>query len=326
MDFRNTIGVFWLCLFFGQFCLAQDNSIDSTSTDFRRFYKIGDHQQVFIPLGKIAFADSVIHFNPGNPAAHKPFNKPENSLGEPDFTTYRTDSPKYVSIGCHGSLTVKFTDNGFIDIPGPDLVFFEVGPSIEPFRLEISTDGHKWYKLGNVSGGKSHVDIAQFIHPTSTRQIYYYIRITDLKHFCKGPTPGSDIDAIGAIGAVIKLSLDAAVLFDTDKYSLRQTAKDRLLSLAQKATHIPKAEFIIKGYTDSDGSNEYNIKLGKNRATSVADYLKKLLNGLGDYTYTIETYGENQPISDNSTPEGKQQNRRVEIIVIPSEEFYKSPQ
>lgn len=322
MDIRRII-LGLCCLLITQLCLGQDPLPDST---FQQFYKIGKHQQVFIPLGKIAFADTAIHFNPGNPSAHPPFNSPENSLGEPDFTTYRTNTPKYVSIGCNGSLTVKFTDNGFIDVPGPDLVFFEIGPSIEPFRLEISTDGIKWYKLGNVTGGKSHVDIGEFIRQTPNRKIYYYVRITDLKHFCKGPTPGSDIDAIGAIGAVIKLSLDAAVLFDTDQYSLRESAKQTLLSLAQKVTHIPQAEFIIKGYTDSDGSENYNLRLGENRATSVRHYLAKILEGLGNYSYITETHGELSPISTNATTEGKQKNRRVEIIVIPSEDFYAPPQ
>lgn len=312
-----------LCCLIGLSAFAQ---IKPDTTLFQKFYKIGEDQEIFIPLGKMAFADTVIAFNPGNPKAQKPFRDAQNSLGEPDFTTYRTNDPKYVSIGCGGSLTVKFIDNGFIDIEGPDLYFFEIGPSVEPFRLEISEDGEKWMNLGHVSGGTSSVDIGRFVNQKGPRRIYYYVRITDLKHFCGGPTPGSDIDAIGAIGAVIKLSLEAKLLFDTDKFFLRDRSKESLEKLERQMSEIPKAKFIIKGYTDSDGTDGYNMVLGKNRAKTVRNYLKKHLKKHGDYSYKIKSYGKTNPVSENSTEDGKQKNRRVEIIVIPDKDFYKIPE
>lgn len=299
--------------------------IKPDTTLLRKFYKLGEKGEIFIPLGKIAFADTVVSFKPGKPSARAPFNQPKKSLGEPDFTTYRTNDPKYVSIGCGGVLTLKFTDNGFIDIDGPDLVFFEVGPSIEPFRLEISTDGKKWYMLGHVSGGKSTVDISRFIRPTEKQRVYYYIRMTDLKHVCDGPTPGSDIDAVGAIGAVIKLSLDAKVLFDTDKFFLRNKAIKSLEKLERQVQEIPKAKIVINGYTDGDGGFDYNMRLGKNRAISVKNYLKKHLKSHGEYTFHTKSYGKTKPIRENTTPDGKQQNRRVEVIVFPDKDFYKAP-
>lgn len=296
------------------------------TTLFHKFYKIGQTGEIFIPLGEIAFADTIVAYYPGNPQAHKPFNNIHNSLGEPDFTTYRTKTPKYTSIGCGGSITFKFTDNGFIDIEGDDLVFFEIGPSIEPFRLEISKDGTHWLQLGHVSGGKSTVDIGQFLLPSAKREVFYYIRITDLKRFCRGPTPGSDIDAVGAIGAVIKLSIDTKVLFDTAKYFLREEAINSLKKLERQLREIPKAELVIKGYTDSDGGYAYNMTLAKNRAKSVRDYLKKHLKTVGEYTFSTESFGETHPVRENTTPQNKQQNRRVEIIVFPSKEFYTPPE
>lgn len=315
---------FFVLLFL--FCgFSSFSQSEADTTMFRKFYKIGEKEEIFVPLGKIAFADSVVAFNPGRPTSKPPYNDPQKSLGEPDYTTYQTNNPKYVSIGCGGVLTVQFTDNGFIDIEGPDLVFFEVGPSIEPFRLEISSDGKKWYDLGRVSGGKATVDIANFVRPTEPKEIYYYVRITDLKRFCKGPTPGSDIDAIGAIGAVIKLSLDAKVLFDYDEFSLRDEAVESLNILLRQLAEIPKAEITISGHTDADGSQSYNRILGKNRAVSVQNYLKRNLKGKGDYTYKIKSYGKEKPVRENTTDDGKQQNRRVEIIVIPDKDFYVAP-
>src|SRR5699024_6837642 len=297
---------FIIFLFFQISVFAQ---IKPDTTLFQKFYKFEDRDEVFIPFGKIAFADSVVEFKRGNPPAKEPFNNPDNGLGEPDFTTYATDDPKYVSIGCGGQYTIKFKEVGFIDIEGSDLVFFEVGPSIEPFRVEISTDGKKWLQLGReVNGGQTTVDIGRFVRKTDPPQIFHYIRITYLKRFCGGVTPGADIDAIGAIGAVIKLSLDAKVLFDYDDFSIRESAQKPLDKLVRQLQEIPKAKIQIHGHTDGDGSAEYNQVLGQNRAESVRNYIQTNLNGTGDFTYDIESFGKSKPIKDNQTKEGMQQN------------------
>lgn len=294
------------------------------SFQVRKYYTNEKNKEIFMPLGNLSFADTVISFKPGNPSAKHPYNDPKKSLGEPDFNTYRTNNPKYVSIGCGGSLTLKFT-NGFIDIHGPDLVFFEIGPSVEPFRLEISTDAEKWYKLGNVSGGTSKVDIGKFIRPTKPPRIYHYVRLTDLKHFCDGPTPGSDIDAVGTIGAVLSLNLNDQVLFDTAKFSLREKAKHALQDLAGHLDNIPKAKIMINGYTDGRGGDDYNMTLGKNRAFAVQTYFKSLLKSPKHYSFEVYSYGKTKPLSTNTTKEGRQKNRRVDIVVIPDQEFYKPP-
>jgi|SRR5690625_1881554 len=300
--------------------------IKPDTTLFQKFYKSGDNKEIYVPLGRIAFADSVVEFKRGNPAAREPFDDEKNGLGEPDFTTYITKEPKYVSIGCGGQYTVKFKKVGFIDIEGPDLVFFEVGPTIEPFKVEISTDGKKWLQMGaQVDGGQATLDIGRFVRQTDPPTIYHYIRLTDLKRSCGGPTPGADIDAIGAIGAVIKLSLDAKVLFDYDQFSIRDQAKEALDELIGYLKEIPKAEIQIHGHTDADGSHEYNLALGQNRAESVRNYIQSNLLVQGDFIFTLKSFGKTKPVKDNKTSEGMQQNRRVEIIVFPDKDFYKPP-
>lgn len=315
--------IFLIFLFYQASSFAQ---IKPDTTLFQKFYQFKGRDEIFVPLGKIAFADTVVEFKTGNPAARKPFDDPDNGLGEPDFTTYATGKPKYVSIGCGGQYTVKFKKVGFIDIEGPDLVFFEVGPSIEPFKVEISTDGKKWLQLGRmVNGGQSTVDIGRFVRRTEPPEIYHYIRLTDLKRSCGGATPGADIDAVGAIGAVIKLSLDAKVLFDYDKFDIRESAQKPLDELLGYLQEIPKAKIQIHGHTDGDGSESYNLILGRNRAVSVRNYIRSNLKKQKDYSYTIKSFGKSQPVKDNSSDQGKQQNRRVEIIVFPDKDFYKPP-
>lgn len=312
--------IFVLCLIvFGQSLHAQ---FVPDTVALRKFYKIGKSDKLFMPLGKLSFADRVVSFKKGDPVGTELYTNTANCLGEPNFVDY-LKKPTYLSLGCGGQLTVEFTDNGFIDIDGDDLYFWEVGPSLEPFQVEISTDGKKWIDLGPVKGGSSTVDIADGVPPSEEKIIYYFVRVTDLKGFCRGPSPGSDIDAIGTIGGVIKLSLQAKLLFDVDKFKLKSKALSALKKFKSQLTQIPNAELRIEGHTDSDASDAYNQTLGMKRATSVLDYLKEYLEKADAYEYTAISYGEKRPIATNKTKAGKQKNRRVEIIVIPSKEFYK---
>lgn len=292
---------------------------------FHKYYKSFEGHIVFMPLGKIAFADSLVQFTDGQPPSKPPYNNPTQALGEPDVKKYKTRHPNYVSLGCGGQITLSFKQVGFVDINGPDLVFFEVGPAVEPFRVEISVDGKEWLSLGEQKGGQSTVDIGKFIRKTNPPQVYHYIRLTDLKHTCGGPTPGADIDAVGAIGAVIKLNLNASVLFDTDKYHLKHNAQEALDELVDMLNKIPQAEIHISGHTDSDASTAYNIILGQNRAQSVKEYIQSQVNPSNKYTYQLKSYGKSKPVATNQTEEGKSLNRRVELLVFPSEDFYQKP-
>ena len=70
----------------------------------------------------------------------------------------------------------------------------------------------------------------------------------------------------------------------------------------------------ISGHTDNIGSNEYNKKLSKDRAKAVVDYL--IVQGIDEGRLTYAGYGESQPISDNDTEVGRQENRRTEFKVL----------
>jgi len=290
---------------------------------FKKYYRLKDKSEVFIPLGNVSFADTIINFKEGNPKALPEYSDPLAAVGEPDYQKYLDQS--YVSLGCQGQITAIFKDNGFINIEGPDLYFFEIGPSTEAFQVEISSDNENWINIGRVDGGNSAIDISRARIPKEKEAIYYYVRVTDLASFCSGPTAGADIDAIGTVGAVLKLNVEANLLFDTDKYSLKQTALKKLEEFKTIIVQIPKAEIIISGHTDSDADDDYNYKLGMNRAKAVESYLRQILEEKGEYTYKAESYGERQPIVENNSERNKQKNRRVEILVLPDKEFYKTP-
>ena len=119
---------------------------------------------------------------------------------------------------------------------------------------------------------------------------------------------------------IIKIDLSSDVLFDFDKADLRPEALESLKSLATIVKHkATKVE--IFGHTDSKGSDAYNQKLSEKRALSVKTWLLTNTNISKDLLHTIGL-GETQPVAPNEkedgsdNPEGRAQNRRVEILVF----------
>ena len=108
------------------------------------------------------------------------------------------------------------------------------------------------------------------------------------------------------------ITLDSGILFDVDKYDIRPEAAEVLKNLAVVLKEADIKAFEIDGHTDSDASDEHNQVLSENRANSVKNFLAA--QGL-TAEITINGYGESRPIATNDTPEGKQKNRRVEIII-----------
>lgn len=283
-------------------------------------YKINKYRTVYLPMGKISFADKLVEYKVGNPAPAKKNRDSTQCLHEPNYVDYST--PNFISLGCGGSLTLEFTNNGFMNLKGNDLYIFEVAPSRESMRIEISTNGIDWIYASTISGGTSSIDLSDFNIDTET--VFYFVRITDLKDTCNGKSSGADIDAVGAINSVIKLSIDANVLFDVAKAELIEDAKYTLDSLATIIQQIDKATLMVEGHTDSDGGEAYNQRLSERRCSAVVDYMKIVLADVGSYDYDITAFGETKPIAPNDTNENKQLNRRVEITVIPPKDYYRA--
>lgn len=110
------------------------------------------------------------------------------------------------------------------------------------------------------------------------------------------------------------ITLDSEVLFDVNKYDVRvhPEAEEVLKNLAIVLKEMDVKNFEIDGHTDSDGSDEYNQVLSEKRANSVKNFL--VSQGV-TAEITTKGYGESKPVASNDTAEGKQKNRRVEIII-----------
>ncbi|TMV06818.1 OmpA family protein [Ruegeria sediminis] len=112
------------------------------------------------------------------------------------------------------------------------------------------------------------------------------------------------------------VSVPNDITFDTDSYSVRPALRSDLQKVAQNLVRYPNSNVQIIGHTDSDGDAAYNQGLSERRANAVADILQA--GGVSYARITTIGQGENNPVASNLTPAGKQQNRRVEIVVVPS--------
>jgi len=113
-----------------------------------------------------------------------------------------------------------------------------------------------------------------------------------------------------ARGLVVNMS---DVLFDTGKYTLRPMAREKLAKISGIVLAYPDLKLAIEGNTDSVGSDEMNQTLSEKRASAVMEYLAQ--QNIPAASMTSRGLGKNQPIASNDTADGRQQNRRVEIVV-----------
>jgi len=113
-----------------------------------------------------------------------------------------------------------------------------------------------------------------------------------------------------ARGLIVNMS---DVLFDTGKFTLRAGAREKLARVAGILQGHPGLQMQVEGYTDSVGSEASNQQLSERRATSVRDYLTNA--GIPAASVTAKGLGETLPVATNDTASGRQQNRRVELVV-----------
>ena len=113
-----------------------------------------------------------------------------------------------------------------------------------------------------------------------------------------------------ARGLIVNMS---DVLFDTGSYTLKPGAREKLAKISGILLAHPGLTLQIEGHTDSVGSDEFNQTLSEQRAGSVRDFLAE--QGVGASSMTARGLGKSQPVASNDTPEGRQRNRRVEIVV-----------
>jgi outer membrane protein OmpA-like peptidoglycan-associated protein len=113
-----------------------------------------------------------------------------------------------------------------------------------------------------------------------------------------------------ARGLVVNMS---DVLFDSGKFTLRPLAREKLAKISGIVLAYPSLRLAVEGNTDSIGTESFNQELSEKRAQGVRSYLTQ--QGVPESSTTAAGFGKTRPIASNNTSEGRQQNRRVELVV-----------
>ncbi|MBZ5635964.1 MAG: OmpA family protein [Acidobacteriia bacterium] len=113
-----------------------------------------------------------------------------------------------------------------------------------------------------------------------------------------------------ARGLIVNMS---DVLFDTAKFSLRPEAREKLAKVAGIVAGHPGLSLAVEGHTDNVGGDDYNQKLSEQRGSAVRDYLTQ--QGIQPDSVSTKGFGKTQPVASNETASGRQQNRRVELVI-----------
>lgn len=113
-----------------------------------------------------------------------------------------------------------------------------------------------------------------------------------------------------ARGTIVSL---ADILFDFDKATLRRDVEFNLVKIATILNQFGEMHVLVEGHTDAIGTDEYNLALSKKRAQAVHDFL--VSQGVDEKRMSWEGYGKTRPVADNDTDEGRQKNRRVDLVI-----------
>jgi len=124
------------------------------------------------------------------------------------------------------------------------------------------------------------------------------------------------------VGEGIKITFDSGILFDTNSANLRAASEADITKMAAILQKYPDTNVLIEGHTDNTGSDAINQPLSEKRALAVAN--STIAKGVASSRVTTQGYGSTQPVADNSTAEGKQANRRVEIAIYANERMKKA--
>jgi len=140
---------------------------------------------------------------------------------------------------------------------------------------------------------------------------------------CPNTAPGTEVDETGCPRSQVQEELEEKgrvilhnVYFDFNKSTLRPDSKPALDEVGNALVKHPRLRIEIQGHTDAVGPAAYNQRLSQRRAQAVLDYLMANFPSLDRGAFVVRGYGESQPIATNATAEGRQENRRVEFVVL----------
>ncbi len=133
-----------------------------------------------------------------------------------------------------------------------------------------------------------------------------------------------DLDVLAdveRVGEGIKITMKSGVLFDFNSFKINSKVNENLVKFSETLKQYPDTEILVAGHTDNIGTGEYNMKLSQQRADAVAAVLKA--NSVSRSRLTILGYGEKDPVAENVSDSGREQNRRVEFAIVANDKLKK---
>jgi outer membrane protein OmpA-like peptidoglycan-associated protein len=132
----------------------------------------------------------------------------------------------------------------------------------------------------------------------------------------KNTVPGATVERAGE-GIIVKF--DSGILFDIDKTALKPVAKTNIDQLSASLKSNPQTNILIVGHTDNTGTSAHNMDLSIRRAEAVKAYAAAA--GVDPARLTTQGKGDTEPIADNTSADGRTQNRRVEIVIVANDKM-----
>ena len=201
--------------------------------------------------------------------------------------------------------------------------YMEIGYS------HFANDTKDWMLVSatyEAKGNEKYMTLGNFNNNARTRKFtlkkgakqgaYYYVDMVSLTTKDKGAVASDGLKEEASF-ALNTTHLFQHVLFHFDQYVLLDDAKGYLRETYDFLAADPSLQIVIHGHTDTIGAAAYNLKLSNNRCEAVAAYFMEL--GLPRERISWQGHGGLLPVADNKTPEGRQQNRRVEFILTKKE-------
>lgn len=171
------------------------------------------------------------------------------------------------------------------------------------------------YLLGDIVGGRrdrTEKIVGAGIGAVAGAGIGYYLDQQERE--LRQKTAGTGIDVVRD-GDSLLLNMPSQVTFDVDSAAVKPEFRNTLNDVASTLVQYESTYIDVYGHTDSTGSDAYNQTLSERRAQSVSSYLST--RGVQPARLATQGFGESQPVASNTSEDGRAQNRRVEIRIVP---------
>lgn len=340
----NKSGTPLISSFIAVLALAGFFAQPSEAVSKSQIFDSAKHTRIYFQAGPEAFADEAVEYKVGKKKPPHLWESPDAALGGPNFKDHEGDrlanKPSFAALGGGGSITLRFTDNAIVDMPGGDLYIFEPLENSSPVKVEVSRDGLSWVDLGGDLFTRTEIDIAGKGGKNAT---YNFVRITDLSTVDPADQwPGADIDAVGALNSASKISIPDQSLCPDDVIGKKKGATKsgdskrvdidaELKRVADNYISTNPNKVIVEVYSDSHSSGKGDSSDGnasssvtaetknphaKQRSEEVREHLTTV-GKIPKDRIVIDFFDNARSMARREVEKEHERNNRFDIVLVP---------